>query len=101
MRQGWIPKPSQTELTLNKTSVSLLFKKTETLTASEPVLWTSSNENVVKVDINGQLTTMGRGTATVTAHSLQSEKIASCTVTVKYAWRQWLIRIFLLGFLWY
>ncbi len=96
-----IEKLSRTELTLNKTSVTLQYKTTDTLTASETVTWSSSNEKVVKVDANGRLTTVKRGTAVVTAHSVQGDKTAACTVTVKYAWWQWLIIIFLLGFIWY
>ena len=96
-----VPKLPATELTLNKTSVTLLYKSSETLTASEAVTWTSSNEKAVKLDANGKLTTVGSGTAVITAHSVQGGKTATCTVTVKYAWWQWLILIFLLGFIWY
>lgn len=94
--------PVPKKLTLNKTSVTLNYKDSETLTASEMVTWSSSNEKVVKVDpATGKLTTVGKGTATITAHSVQGDKTAKCEVTVKYTFIQMLIRIFLLGFIWY
>ena len=94
--------PAPEKLTLNKTSVTLNYKDSETLTASEAVTWTSSNEKVIKVDAaTGKLTTVGKGTATVTAHSVQGDRTATCEVTVKYTFIQILIRIFLLGFIWY
>ena len=94
--------PAPEKLTLNKTSVTLNYKDSETLTASEAVTWTSSNEKVVKVDAaTGKLTTVGKGTATITAHSVQGDKTATCEVTVKYTFIQMLIRIFLFGFIWY
>ena len=94
--------PAPEKLTLSKTSVTLNYKDSETLTASEAVTWTSSNEKIVKVDaVTGKLTTVGKGTATVTAHSVQGDKTATCEVTVKYTFIQILIRIFLLGFIWY
>ena len=87
---------------LNHTQLTLIYKRSdETLTASENVTWTSSNEKVVKVDTNGHLKTVRRGTATITARSVQGGKTATCTVTVKYLWWQWLIKIFLFGFIWY
>ena len=94
--------PAPEKLTLNKASVTLNYKDSETLTASEAVTWSSSNEKVVKVDpATGKLTTVGKGTATITAHSVQGDKTATCEVTVKYTFIQMLIRIFLLGFIWY
>ena len=97
-----VDKLPYTTLTLNKTSITLNYKDSETLTASEVVTWSSSNEKVVKVDpATGKLTTIGKGTATITAHSVQGDKTATCEVTVKYTFIQMLIRIFLLGFIWY
>ena len=94
--------PAPEKLTLNKTSVTLNYKDSEMLTASEAVTWSSSNEKVVKVDpATGKLTTTGKGSATITAHSVQGDKTATCEVTVKYTFIQMLIRIFLLGFIWY
>ena len=75
--------------------------ETEPLTANDAVTWKSSNDAVVKVDPeNGSLYAAGRGTATVTA-TTEDGRTASCTVTVQYTWWQWLIRIFLFGWIWY
>ena len=53
------------------------------------------------VDANGVVTATGNGTATITATSEDGGKTASCTVTVKLAWWQWLIKIMLFGWIWY
>ena len=87
---------------LAKPDAPIRYKTSFTLTASEAVTWKSSNEKVLKVDpATGKLTTVKRGTATITATSLDGNKTASCDVTVKYAWWQWLIIIILFGWIWY
>ena len=89
---------------LDKTSVSLIYKESEVLKSSEPVVWSSSNDKVAKIDKvddkTGVLTITGEGVATITA-TTQDGRTATCVVMAKYAWWQVLIRIFLLGFLWY
>ena len=95
-----IPKKNS-ELTLNKYVVTLNYKDSDTLTASEPVTWRSSDEKVVRVTDNGDIVTVGRGTATITATSVNSGKTAQCTVTVNYTVWQWLIIILLFGWIWY
>lgn len=98
-----VKKLPATRLTLSETNVTLTYKSgIYLLTASEDVTWTSSNEKVVIVnESTGELLPMGKGTAKITAHSVQGEKTAECIVTVKYTWWQMLIRVLLLGFLWY
>ena len=95
----YLPPPEP--LTLNSQSLTLVYKQTAVLTASQDVTWHSSDERVVKVDDSGGITAVGTGTAAVTATSTENGQTATCTVTVKYAWWQQLIRIFLFGFLWY
>ncbi len=68
------------------------------------VKYESSDPSVVKVSDNGNVEATGVGKAVITCTVTDSSGNAStaeCTVTVKYNWWQWLIRIFLLGFLWY
>ena len=88
-------------LKLSNKTLTLTYKATQKLTASEKdVTWSSSNEKVVQVDANGTLTAAGRGTATVTA-TASDGRTAACTVTVRFTVWQWLIMILLFGWLWY
>lgn len=77
---------------LNKTATVMNVGDTETLTVTvEPanatnktVTWSSSNPSVATVDQSGKVTAVGKGTATITAASIDgSGKTATCTVTVK------------------
>ena len=62
------------------------------------VTYTSSDEDVAKVDENGKITAYGRGAATITCtvtddngHTVSD----TCEVTVKYTFWRWLLRVFL------
>ena len=76
------------EITLDKTSLSLLKGQSETLTATvgpadatdKTVTWSSSNPAAATVDANGKVTAVGGGTATITAKA--GTKTATCEVTV-------------------
>ena len=78
-----------TDVSLNKTALSLQTGATETLialvlpsTASDrSVTWSSSNTAVATVN-NGTVTGVGAGTATITVTTVDGEKTATCTVTV-------------------
>ncbi len=62
------------------------------------------DSGIISVDENGSVTTRKAGTTTVTVTATDeygNKAEAKCTVTVKYAWWQMLIRIFLFGWLWY
>ena len=66
--------------------------------------YTSSDPRVATVDQNGNVTTLHPGEAriTVTATDEYGNALTrSCTVTVRYTWWQWLIVVFLLGWVWY
>lgn len=66
--------------------------------------YTSSNPNVVSVNNNESITALKTGTAIIKVSAEDADGIITedtCTVTVSYAWWQWIIRILLLGFLWY
>ncbi|VBB48381.1 conserved exported hypothetical protein [uncultured Paludibacter sp.] len=82
------PEVKPTGITLNKTTLTLVQKKTETLIATltptdatGTITWTSSNTAVATVDNNGLVTAVAAGTATVTA-SVNS-LTATCEVTVE------------------
>lgn len=77
------------------------YKGAYKLTSSEPVTFGTGNPAVVQVREDGTVTAVGAGTAVITADSVQGGKHAACTVTVRYAWWQQLIRIFLFGRIWY
>ena len=71
-------------ITLDKTDLALTAGDTATLTASgaEGITWASSDEAIVTVDENGNLTALDVGSATITA-SANGASSAACVVTVK------------------
>ena len=76
-----------TELTLNKTSMTLLAGESETLAASAfpldtKVQWSSSSPTIASVDQNGKVTGHDNGTAIITVASADGTKTATCEVTV-------------------
>ncbi|MBP0963337.1 MAG: N-acetylmuramoyl-L-alanine amidase, partial [Oscillospiraceae bacterium] len=80
-------------ISLNKTELTLAVKGTETLTATvkqgnstitnQPVIWTSSDSKIAKVDNNGKVTAEKEGEATITA-ALKNypDKTVTCKVKV-------------------
>ena len=78
-----------TDVTLNKTTLSLEIGKSETLTATvlpsnateKAITWVSNNTKVATV-ANGKVTAVAAGTATITAKTTNG-KTAICQVTVK------------------
>lgn len=80
---------SATKIVLNKTVLELGIGTSETLTAiltpendTMTVNWESSDTNIATVDKNGVVTSVNKGTATITASLSNGEK-ATCVVTVK------------------
>ena len=76
-----------TELTLNKTSVTLLAGESEILAASAfpldtKVQWSSSSPAIASVDQNGKVTGIDNGTTIITVASADGTKTATCEVTV-------------------
>ena len=76
-----------TELTLNKTSVTLLAGESEILAASAfpldtKVQWSSSSPAIASVDQNGKVTGLDNGTTIITVASADGTKTARCEVTV-------------------
>ncbi|MCQ2472415.1 MAG: Ig-like domain-containing protein [Clostridia bacterium] len=68
------------------------------------VKYESSNPKVATVDKNGNITTTGKGETTITCtvtDDYDNVAKATCKLTVKFSFGQWLIWILLFGFLWY
>ena len=82
---------SVTGVTLNKKTVTLNKGKTLTLKAvvapanatNQTVTWKSSRTKVARVDANGKVKAVNKGTAVITATTADGKKTASCKVTVK------------------
>ena len=84
-----------TDVTLDKTSLTMAIGGKETLKATvtggvstgtdaDGVIWSSDHEDIVSVDSKGNLTAEAAGTAVITAAYAKDEAIAAaCTVTVK------------------
>ncbi len=83
--------PPVTGVTLDQTSLTLTEGDSETLSATvEPdnatnknVTWASDNESVATVDVNGVVTAVGAGTATITVTTEDGDFTATCEVTVE------------------
>lgn len=75
-------------VTLNKTSLTLLVGRTESLTysafgaADKGIVWTTSNPSVAEVS-GGSISAHYEGTATITATANGTGYTAQCNVTVK------------------
>jgi hypothetical protein len=75
-------------IALSKNSITLLIGASETLTATilpaaatdKSVTWNSSNTSIATIDAGGRVTARARGTATITATTVNG-KVAECTVT--------------------
>lgn len=68
------------------------------------VEYSSSNPSVAYVDEFGEVYAAGEGSAEITCtvtDEYGNVVTDTCEVKVSYAWWQWIIRILLLGFLWY
>lgn len=84
-----------TDVTLNKSTLTLANGSEETLVATvapanasnKGIVWTSSNDSKASVDENGKVTALAAsGTVTITATSAaDNTKSASCTVTLQAA----------------
>ena len=79
-----------TGVTLNKNTLTLEAKKSETLTATvlpqnatnKNVTWSSSDTSVATVDANGKVKGIAEGTANITVTTADGGKTAVCAVTV-------------------
>lgn len=80
-----------TGIALNKSSMTLNKKESETLEVtytpedtsdSKEVTWTSGNTKIATVDENGKVTAVGKGVTTITAKVGTFEKVCQVTVNV-------------------
>ena len=77
----------------------ILFYQREILKENE-----SSNPKVASVDESGNVKALKQGNATITVTVTdQYGNVVkdTCTVTVKYTFIQWIIKILLFGWIWY
>ena len=85
-----VPVVAVTGVTLNKTSLKLYTRDSETLTATvapagatnKNVIWTSSEPTVATVDANGKVTAKSTGIADITVTTEDGGKTATCRVGV-------------------
>lgn len=81
---------SVTGISLDKSSISLIFRETATITANvspanatqKNVIWSSSDTSVATVSWEGVVTAVSAGTATITATAGDGCFVATCTVVV-------------------
>lgn len=97
---------SKGEFKLSKNELEMTYKSTFDMNLNEEyeeenVEWTSSDTSVVTVDDEGKICAVGNGVATITATIEGTDISDTCTVTVSYAWWQWIVVILLFGWIWY
>ena len=96
-------------ITLSETNKEMDYKSTAQLTAqvsptdayNQGIQWTSTDTEVVTVDANGVIEAVGKGEALIICSSADENTQSACGVEVKYTFKQWLIVIFLFGWIWY
>ena len=102
---GKVEKVSISDITVNyKDSAKITSQITLDGDVKYTTSFTSSDTSVATIDKDGRVTTLRKGTTTVTCtvtDEYGNTTKDTCTVTVKFQWWQWLIWILLLGFLWY
>lgn len=92
--------------------ISINYKKSITINptieadngAKYTISYTSSNPKIVTVNEDGKIYAAKKGSATITCtvtDQLGNISTDTCTVTVKYTFAQWLIKIILFGWIWY
>jgi len=90
---------------LEKTELTLSYKSKYTLSAAVApedaanwkVIWSSSDESIVKVNEAGELTATGRGNAVITCSMEDGTTLGECAVTVKSISGQWIIAVLIVG----
>ena len=102
---GKVNSVSVSDITLNYKALTTIKPTIEAEANAEyTVKYSSSNTKVATVDKNGNVYAEKKGSATITCtvtDSLGNVVTDTCKVTVKYSFGQWLIKIFLFGWIWY
>ena len=115
LKKETLPKVSNTNKYIYDVKVSdfsMYYKKTQkiepAITADKgavySVAYSSSDPKIAKVDSDGNVTALKRGTAEITATAIDlygNVVRDTCKVTVKFSSSQYIIWLFALGFLWY
>ncbi|NLO46168.1 MAG: hypothetical protein GX107_06690 [Clostridiales bacterium] len=65
------------------------------------LFWGTSDIHTAVVDNDGNVFAKSRGTATICVETVDGAYRDTCEIKVKYSFAQWLIVIFLFGWLWY
>ncbi len=80
---------------------SLKVVATPNMETGKKINYVIGDSTVATIDDEGNITTVGPGTATVVATIEGTDISDTCTITVSYTWWQWIIVIVLFGWLWY
>ena len=103
--QGKVRSVSVDDTTVNwKSSITLKPNIDADDGVKTTVTYSSSDPSVATVNDKGEVYGAKRGSATITCTVTDEAGNTvrdTCKVTVKYNFLQWLIKIFLLGFIWY
>ena len=103
--QGKVKSVSIDDVTMNYKSSTTIKPKIDVDDGVKyTVKYESSNPKVASVDENGNVKALKKGNATITVTVTdQYGNVVkdTCTVTVKYTFIQWIIKILLFGWIWY
>ena len=80
---------------------SLKVVATPNVETGKKINYVIGDSTVATIDDEGNITTVGPGTATVVATIEGTDISDTCTITVSYTWWQWIIMILLFGWIWY
>lgn len=101
----YIKNISVADITLNYKDTATISPEIEaTYGTIKTIEYSSSSSAVASINSTGVLTAHKPGSAVITVIATDKNGFQAkdtFTVTVKYTWWQWMIRILLLGFLWY
>ncbi len=85
----WTPKEEETSLTLESTKITLTVGESDKIVVKTTgdireakLKWTSSDENIVSVDDNGNLKALKEGNAAITVTTEDGKYSAECTINV-------------------
>ena len=96
------PDPGQMPFNVTVPAAEIRYKqKGVQFTADVPVTWSSSDESIASISEDGTITTHRAGKVVITATSIETGETVSAELEIVYVWWQQIIRIVLLGFLWY
>ncbi len=104
---GAEPTPTLSEINFEQSNYTVNYKGSIKVTATpnaetnKKINYVIGDSTVATIDDEGNITTVGPGTATVVATIEDTDISDTCTITVSYTWWQWIIMILLFGWIWY